>query len=137
VLVDAPCTGTGTWRRNPDARWFLSPTDLSELVAKQARILDSASRLVRPGGRLVYATCSLLPDEDEAQVDAFLAGHPGFRRVPLAVAWREAIGGAPPVDGEDLVLTPRGEGTDGFFVSVLERIGPVDAAPVESPAPGA
>jgi 16S rRNA (cytosine967-C5)-methyltransferase len=137
VLVDAPCTGTGTWRRNPDARWFLSPTDLSELVAKQARILDSASRLVRPGGRLVYATCSLLPDEDESQVEAFLARHPGFRRVPLAEAWREAIGGAPPVEGDDLVLTPRGEGTDGFFVSVLERVGPAEEAVGEAAPAGA
>ncbi len=139
VLVDAPCTGTGTWRRNPDARWFLAPTDLSELVAKQARILDSASRLVRPGGRLVYVTCSLLPDEDESQVEAFLASHPGFRRVPLRVAWQDAIGGAPPVDGDDLVLSPRGEGTDGFFASVLERAGDDEPAAGPSgaePAPG-
>ena len=78
VLVDAPCTGTGTWRRNPDARLRLTEADLAELLPKQAAILDQAASLVRTGGRLVYATCSLLPEENEAQVTAFLARHPGF-----------------------------------------------------------
>src|SRR6185437_5237700 len=71
VFVDAPCTGTGTWRRNPDAKWRLTPRDLVELPALQAEILDSAARLVRPGGRLVYATCSLLREEDEEQIERF------------------------------------------------------------------
>ena len=84
VLVDAPCSGTGTWRRNPDARWRPQEAEgLDRLVALQARILASAARLVKPGGRLVYATCSLLPQENEAQVDAFLAAHPAFSVVPL------------------------------------------------------
>ncbi len=87
VLVDAPCTGTGTWRRNPDARARLRPLDLQELLPKQAAILDDASRLVRAGGRLVFATCSLLPEENEAQVDAFLGRHPDFAVLPLARAW--------------------------------------------------
>ncbi len=84
VLVDAPCTGTGTWRRNPDARARLREIDLQELLPKQAAILDDAARLVRAGGRLVFATCSLLLEENEAQVDAFLARHPDFAVVPLA-----------------------------------------------------
>ncbi len=87
VLVDAPCTGTGTWRRNPDARLRLTEADLAELLPKQAAILDQAAPLVRSGGRLVYATCSLLSEENEDQVTAFLARHPGFALVPLARAW--------------------------------------------------
>ncbi len=119
VLVDAPCTGTGTWRRNPDARMRLAPRDLAELVAKQAGILDAASRLVRKGGRLVYATCSLLIDENEAQVEAFLAAHPEFSLCPLAAAW--TLPAAAPGPGPYLSLTPRRHGTDGFFAAVLER----------------
>ena len=83
VLVDAPCSGTGTWRRNPDARWRTLGPGLDSLLPLQARVLASAARLVRPGGRLVYATCSLLPQENEEQVAAFLAAHPAFRVVPL------------------------------------------------------
>ena len=119
VLVDAPCTGIGTWRRNPDARQHLTERDLTELVAKQAGILDQASRLVRKGGRLVYATCSVLSEENEAQVQAFLSTHPDFTVVPLATAW--ILPSPPPGDGPFLVLTPRRGGTDGFFGAVLER----------------
>ena len=110
VLVDAPCTGTGTWRRNPDARSRLRELDLAELVPKQAHILDDAARLVRPGGRLIYATCSIFIEENEAQVDAFLARVPGFTVVPSGL------------DGAAyLSLTPLRHGTDGFFGAVLER----------------
>ncbi len=119
VLVDAPCTGTGTWRRNPDARLRLREVDLDELVVKQAGILDSASRLVRKGGRLVYATCSVLSDENEAQVQGFLSAHPDFSVVPLPAAW--TLPGAPPGEGPYLSLTPWRHGTDGFFAAVLER----------------
>jgi 16S rRNA (cytosine967-C5)-methyltransferase len=119
VLVDAPCTGTGTWRRNPDARTRLTETDLSELVVRQAGLLDQAAPLVRKGGRLVYATCSLLPDENEDQVRDFLARDARFAVVPLPRAWKL---GAPPCAGDMLVLTPRQHGTDGFFTAVLERI---------------
>jgi len=119
VLVDAPCTGTGTWRRNPDARLRLVEDDLRELLPKQAAILGAAARLVRIGGRLVYATCSVLPDENEAQVTDFLARQPGFALVPLPVAW--PLGGGPPCAGEMLSLTPAQHGTDGFFAAVLER----------------
>src|SRR6185312_3240112 len=121
VLVDAPCTGTGTWRRNPDAKWRLAPEDVVELAALQGEILDSAQRLVRPGGRLVYVTCSLLRDEDEAQVERFLAAHEDFVLVPLAPVWRAAVGGQCPAKGPMLRLTPARHGTDGFFVAVLER----------------
>ena len=93
VLVDAPCLGTGTWRRNPDAKWRSGPKDLAELVERQQQILRSAARLVRPGGRLVYATCSLLREEDEAQAEDFLAAEPDFSALPGARAWDEAIGG--------------------------------------------
>lgn len=104
VLVDAPCTGTGTWRRNPDARWTLAKTEIAELAAKQARILESAARLVKQGGRLVYATCSILPEENEAQAEAFLVAHPDFARAR-----------------PDLSLSPAKDETDGFFVAVFER----------------
>jgi 16S rRNA (cytosine967-C5)-methyltransferase len=119
VLVDAPCTGTGTWRRNPDARLRLRELDLAELVPKQAMILDTAARLVRLGGRLVYATCSLMPAENEEQVEGFLQRHPDFAQVPLAEAW--PFEGAAPGSGAALSLTPLRHGTDGFFGAVLER----------------
>ncbi len=125
VLVDAPCTGTGTWRRNPDARSRLRPIDLQELLPKQAAILDDASRLVRAGGRLVFATCSVLLEENEDQVDAFLTRHPEFAVVPLAKAW--PMDSAPPGPGPYLSLTPLRHGTDGFFAAVLERQGAVAA----------
>ena len=119
VLVDAPCTGTGTWRRNPDARQRLTEQDLLELTHKQSSILDAAQALVRPGGRLVYGTCSLLGEENEAQVSAFLTRHADFALVPLARAW--PFDGTPPGEGAMLSLTPARHGTDGFFAAVLER----------------
>jgi 16S rRNA (cytosine967-C5)-methyltransferase len=119
VLVDAPCTGTGTWRRNPDARLRLQQTDLTELISKQAAILDAAQSLVRKGGRLVYATCSLLEEENEAQVSAFLARHPDFQILPLSKAW--PLASPAPNAGDFLSLTPARHGTDGFFTAVLER----------------
>jgi 16S rRNA (cytosine967-C5)-methyltransferase len=122
VLVDAPCTGIGTWRRNPDGRWSLDPADLEELVPKQARILASAARLVKPGGRLVYATCSLLPAENEAQIETFLAANPDFALVPIDRVWAEAIGGPSPCDPPFLRLAPARHNTDGFFAAVMERM---------------
>jgi 16S rRNA (cytosine967-C5)-methyltransferase len=124
VLVDAPCTGIGTWRRNPDARWTLTPDDVAELPAKQADILATAARLVKPGGRLVYATCSLLPAENEEIVRTFLAGHAAFALRPIAEAWAETIGTKLPPDstsGDCLRLTPARHHTDGFFVAALDR----------------
>ncbi len=119
VLVDAPCSGTGTWRRNPDARLRLKQSDLAELVPKQASILNAAQSLVRPGGRLIYATCSLLEEENEAQVTSFLLRHPGFAVVPLAKAW--PLDQPLPNAGDYLSLTPARHATDGFFTAVLER----------------
>jgi 16S rRNA (cytosine967-C5)-methyltransferase len=122
VLVDAPCTGTGTWRRNPDARLRTTAADLAELAAKQSVILEEASDLVRPGGRLVYATCSLLPEEDEMQIERFLARHADFVARPLPALWAELCPGVA-VPGEEpwLALSPARHGTDGFFAAVLER----------------
>ena len=118
VLVDAPCTGIGTWRRNPDARRRLAPSDLSELARKQSALLDQAAGLVRIGGKLIYATCSMLDQENEAQVSGFRARHPEFVVVSPAGAWPD--GGAP-VRDDFLVLTPARHGTDGFFAAVLQR----------------
>ena len=104
VLVDAPCTGTGTWRRNPDAKWKLTPEDVAELEQVQRNILDSAWRLVKPGGRLIYATCSLLAEENEAQIEAFLAAHADFKLVPIGAVWRDVFG-----DAASFPVTPANE----------------------------
>ncbi|CAH0179219.1 RsmB/NOP family class I SAM-dependent RNA methyltransferase [Roseomonas sp. CECT 9278] len=123
VLVDAPCTGTGTWRRNPDARLRTQPEDLAELVAVQHDILARAAELVRPGGRLIYATCSLLPEENEEQMERFLArGEGRFVPVPIDGLWTALVPGvAAPCAGPFLSLSPGAQGTDGFFCAVLER----------------
>lgn len=128
VLVDAPCSGTGTWRRNPDARWRVLGPGLEQLVPLQASILDSAARLVKPGGRLVYATCSVLFEENEDQVAAFLATHPEFEVVPLPVAAPQITGSAHP---DYLALTPARHDMDGFFAAVFQRKLP--PAPEEQP----
>jgi len=131
VLVDAPCSGTGTWRRNPDARWRALGPGLDSLLPLQAGILASAARLVRPGGRLVYATCSLLCEENEAQVARFLAAHPAFQVVPLRTAAPHLTLSAHP---DYLALTPARHDTDGFFAAVLER---ADTASTEVPSEAA
>lgn len=119
VLVDAPCSGVGTLRRNPDLKWRQSEQSLGELVALQARILASASRCVTPGGRLVYATCSILREENEAQAERFLAEHPEFELVDAApiLAARTPL----QLEGPYLKLRPDVHGTDGFFAAVFER----------------
>jgi len=125
VLVDAPCTGTGVWRRRPEAKWRLKPANLESRLAEQITVLDTAAAHVKQGGRLVYVTCSLLPAENTGQVAAFLARHEGFRVVPYAEVWAKALKTAPPpsADGstDTLLLTPASHGTDGFFVAALER----------------
>jgi 16S rRNA (cytosine967-C5)-methyltransferase len=120
VLVDAPCSGLGTLRRNPDLKWRQSAQSVSELVVKQAAILASASRLLKPGGRLVYATCSLLPEENAQIVDAFLVAHPEFVRLSAAEVLA-AQGIQVELQGQDLQLLPHVHGTDGFYAAVLER----------------
>ncbi len=119
VLVDAPCTGFGTLRRNPDLKWRHGERDLAELTVKQAAILASAATLVKPGGRVVYATCSVLPDENDAIVDAFLAVHPAFTRGDAAADLRRA--GIALDTGTALRLSPATHGCDGFYAAVLER----------------
>ena len=114
VLVDAPCSATGTWRRNPEARWRLTPERLARFAGVQARLLDVAERLVRPGGTLTYVVCSLLDDEGRDQVDAFLARHPDWRALPIEA-------GAGRTHGAGVRLTPLHDGTDGFFVARLAR----------------
>jgi len=128
VLIDAPCTGIGTWRRNPDAKWRVRPGALEQRLDEQADVLDRAARLVKPGGRIAYVTCSLLAEENGEQVRAFLARqNSGFAIVSPAElanvlgeqadAFRQAV--LPSEEG--LLMTPRRTGTDGFFVSVLAR----------------
>ena len=120
VLVDAPCSGFGTLRRNPDLKWRHDPGALVELSQKQSRILASAARLVKPGGRLVYATCSILREENEAVVDAFAAERREFRQISCAELLRtQRIA----VDtGERLRLWPHLHNTDGFFAAAFERV---------------
>lgn len=128
VLIDAPCSGTGTWRRNPDARWRLDRQSVQALDELQGHVLDSASRLVRPGGRVVYATCSLLPQENEARIERFLASSPDFRVLDVRTLWSDLVGTAPcPATGPFLRLDPLEHDTDGFFVAVLERVEPSGA----------
>jgi 16S rRNA (cytosine967-C5)-methyltransferase len=119
VLVDAPCSGFGTLRRNPDLKWRQGPQAIAELADKQGRILESASRLVKPGGRLVYATCSILSEENEAVVDAFAARRPEFKELSCGELLRaQRI----PLDaGDRLRLWPHSHATDGFFAAAFER----------------
>jgi 16S rRNA (cytosine967-C5)-methyltransferase len=124
VLVDAPCTGLGTLRRNPDLKWRQAPQSLLELGVKQRAILDAAARLLKPGGRLVYATCSPLVEEDEAVAAEFDAAHgASFDRVPVQDLLQRAQVGAPEtlVSGGDLRLWTHRHGTDGFFAAAWER----------------
>ncbi len=121
VVIDAPCSGTGVLRRNPDTGWRLTETDVSRLVALQATLLRKYAPLVRPGGTLVYATCSLLDEENRAQVDAFLAESSG--QFALAPARARLHAGGVDVDVDDvLALDPVGFGTDGFFAAALVRM---------------
>lgn len=118
VLVDAPCSGLGTLRRNPDLKWRQGEAAIAELTAKQGAILTAAATLVRPGGRLVYATCSLLAAENDAVVDGFLAEHPAFQPLSAGeILARQEIA----LEGDRLRLLPHRHGCDGFFAAVLER----------------
>jgi 16S rRNA (cytosine967-C5)-methyltransferase len=125
VLVDAPCTGVGTWRRNPDAKWRMRPGSLEVRQKEQDAVLEDAARLVKSGGRLVYITCSVMAEENEDRLHAFRAVHTEFKPVPvkeaLSAAGLDALGVHANEDGSALLLTPRRSGTDGFFVAVLRR----------------
>jgi 16S rRNA (cytosine967-C5)-methyltransferase len=122
VLIDVPCSGSGTWRRNPQARWRLSVTDLAAYIQAQAEIMERAALLVKPKGRLVYVTCSVLRDENEDQVEHFLGTVPGFRTLAADQVWRSVLATSCPAPGVCLRLSPATTGTDGFFVAVLERL---------------
>src|SRR5580698_1984703 len=127
VLIDAPCTGTGAWRRNPDAKWRVRPGALSQRLAQQTTLLDRAAELVKPGGRIAYVTCSVLDAENGDQIRQFLARHPGFAIVPpsetVTALWDKAedFAAATLQSAEGLLMTPRRTGTDGFYVSVLRK----------------
>jgi 16S rRNA (cytosine967-C5)-methyltransferase len=127
VLIDAPCTGTGTWRRNPDAKWRMRPGALEVRLKDQVEVLDRAAGLVKPGGRIAYITCSVLPAENGAQVRAFVERHPQFSVVPpsqpIAALGDKAadFAAATLQSAEGLLMTPRRTGTDGFFVSVIRK----------------
>jgi 16S rRNA (cytosine967-C5)-methyltransferase len=118
--VDAPCSGNGTLRRNPDLKWRMDPAALAELTVKQASILRAAGRLPKPGGRLVYATCSLLPEENETIIEGFLAANPHWSLLD-AHALLAAAGVMVDGQGPYLRLTPARHNTDGFFAAVLAR----------------
>jgi 16S rRNA (cytosine967-C5)-methyltransferase len=125
VLVDAPCTGSGVWRRRPDAKWRVRPSNIAERQAEQRRVLTLARTLVRPGGRLAYVTCSVLPEENTDIVGWLLESFAEFRLKPFAESWRALLATEPPrsADGKEdtLLLTPASHGTDGFFIAILER----------------
>jgi 16S rRNA (cytosine967-C5)-methyltransferase len=122
VLVDAPCSGTGTWRRQPELRWRLTPERLAALQKTQDSLLDDGARHTGPGGRLVYATCSILPCENEDRIAAFLERHPDFAIRPARSVWTESVkAAAPPGMGEFFKATPLKDGMDGFFTAILER----------------
>jgi 16S rRNA (cytosine967-C5)-methyltransferase len=122
-----PCTGIGAWRRNPDAKWRVRPGALDERIREQQIVLERAAALVKPGGRIAYITCSLLDEENGAQVRGFVGRHPDFAVVPAAEATialgarKEEFDGAIRVSAEGLLMTPRRTGTDGFFVALLRR----------------
>jgi 16S rRNA (cytosine967-C5)-methyltransferase len=127
VMIDAPCTGTGSWRRNPDAKWRIRPGALAERLNEQQTVLERAATLVKSGGRIAYVTCSVLAEENNDQVGSFLARHPDFSvEKPADVA--KVLGEraylfarAALISDQGLLMTPRRTDTDGFFVSMLRR----------------
>jgi len=125
VLVDAPCTGAGTWRRRPDAKWRLSRKQLELRKVEQARILDEAASFVRPGGRLVYITCSVFREENQDQVEQFVTRTPGFDPVDHADLFEARFPGQAArvrvSDGPGIVLSPLRTGTDGFYLAALQK----------------
>jgi 16S rRNA (cytosine967-C5)-methyltransferase len=127
VLIDAPCTGIGAWRRNPDAKWRVRPGALEQRIKDQDEVLARAAPLVRPGGRIVYVTCSLLAEENGDRIGAFLAAHAEFKVLPVAEMVRALparaadFAAAVLASAEGLLMTPRRTGTDGFFVAIMVR----------------
>jgi 16S rRNA (cytosine967-C5)-methyltransferase len=127
VVIDAPCTGVGAWRRNPDAKWRLRPGALEQRIKDQGDLLDRAAGPVRPGGRIAYITCSLLDEENGGQVRGFIGRHGEFAVITAEEAL-PALGdraadfrAAVLISAEGLLMTPRPTGTDGFFVALMRR----------------
>ena len=129
VMIDAPCTGTGAWRRHPDAKWRRAPGALELRQKEQGALLEQAVRFMKPGGRIAYVTCSLLREENEAQVAAFLSAHPDFAAQSAAEMAEKA--GLPDLarfaspHGPGMRLSPATSGTDGFYVALLQRSGTI------------
>jgi 16S rRNA (cytosine967-C5)-methyltransferase len=125
VLVDAPCTGTGTWRRRPDTKWRLTDRNLEERLGQQAEALHEAAQFVRPGGQLVYVTCSILPQENDGQIAAFLGAHPEFEMLSVLPRWNSLFGetAAKPrsLNATSITLTPASTDTDGFFFCLMQK----------------
>jgi 16S rRNA (cytosine967-C5)-methyltransferase len=125
VLIDAPCSGSGAWRRKPDAKWRLKAQALQTRLADQHRLLAQGAGLVRPGGRLVYVTCSVLPEENSEQVETFLQLHPDFTTASYPDIWQKTLPSAPPASADassrTLLLTPLDHATDGFFICMMVR----------------
>jgi 16S rRNA (cytosine967-C5)-methyltransferase len=129
VLVDAPCTGTGVWRRHPDAKWRMRPGALEQRLKEQTALLDQAARFAKPGGRIAYITCSVLDAENGAQVRGFLARNPDWSAVPVTEACAvlgergQILRAAARTSAEGILLTPKRTETDGFFISLIKRAG--------------
>lgn len=127
VVIDAPCSGSGSWRRKPDAKWRLTVKQLDQRLKDQAQVLEKGFQLAKPGGTILYITCSVLPEENTDQISAFLARHREMRVIPYREAWSRTIGGQAPdsADGaaDTLLLTPARHGTDGFFIAVMTKGG--------------
>jgi len=125
VVIDAPCSGTGAWRRKPETKWKLTRKTLDQRMRDQQSVLAGGAALVKSGGRLVYITCSILPCENTVQVKQFLDANKDFKIIPYAQQWARAIGGKAPIsaDGstDTLLLTPKQHDVDGFFVAVMQR----------------
>ncbi len=126
VVIDAPCSGSGSWRRKPDAKWRLTQKQFAQRLKDQAQVLEKGFELTKPGGTILYITCSVLPEENADQVAAMLNRHKDLALVPYKQVWERAIGGNAPrsADGAEntLLLTPASHDTDGFFVAVMQRV---------------
>ncbi|WP_167730232.1 RsmB/NOP family class I SAM-dependent RNA methyltransferase [Terasakiella sp. SH-1] len=121
LLIDAPCSGVGAWRRSPESRWKMTSELLEDLIGRQERILETAAHMVKPGGRLIYATCSLLKRENEEQIEKFLTGHPDYHIKPMSDVWGDVLHTPSPFDGNFMSMRPDLHRSDGFFCAVLER----------------
>jgi 16S rRNA (cytosine967-C5)-methyltransferase len=125
VFIDAPCSGSGAWRRNPDSKWRLTERQLAQRIEDQKAVLGRGGELVKPGGRLLYITCSVLPEENDDQVAAFLTARPDFSLIPYREQWTKAIGTSPAQSAgaasDTLLLTPLTHATDGFFIAAMRK----------------